>query len=75
MRSSDLPPVLQINHSRTKLEWKIQNSDQYLEKRNQKSMFYCMIHPLRARKQLTVNRGFQGGEEVETNPFFNERSQ
>ena len=75
MRSSDLPPVLQINHSRTKLEWKIQNSDQYLEKRNQKAMFYCMIHALRARKQLTVNTGFQGYEEVETNPFFKERSQ
>ena len=75
LRSSDLPPVLQINHSRTKLEWKIQNSDQYLEKRNQKAMFYCVIQALCVRKQLTVNTGFQGWEEVETNPFFNERSQ
>ena len=75
MRSSDLPPVLQINHSRTKLEWKIQNSDQYLEKRNQKATFHCMIYALRARKHLTANRSFQGREEVETNPFFNERSQ
>lgn len=68
-------PCFQINHSRTKLEWKIQNSDQYLEKRNQKAMFYCMIHALRARKQPTVNTGFQGWEACRDKSFFNERSQ
>lgn len=75
MRRNGLPPVLKINHSRTKLEWKIQNSDQYLKKRNQKAMFYCMIHALCARKQLAVNTDLQGKKEIETNPLFHERSQ
>lgn len=74
MKKNDLPSSLKINHSRTKLEWKIQNSDQYSEKRKQKAMFYCTIHALCTRKQLTVNTGFQGQEEAETNPLFKERS-
>lgn len=51
----------------------MENSEQ--QEKKPKAMFYRMMHALCTSKQLTVNKGFQGQEEVETNPFFKERSQ
>lgn len=69
LEKNDLPSILKINHSRTKLEWKIQNSDQYAEKRNQKAMFYCMIHALCTKKAAHCEHRFPGLGGGRNKPF------